>query len=156
MTAPLPRLTHNELLRIQKQISRGLPIIALGTTSVRTLESIYWHGVLKLRGLDDCGDVQVGQWTPYEILDQLGGASKLPSASHSLAALLDKGTSSSTSIVINTKLLIVPGYPFQLVDGLITNFHQPRSTLLMLVAAFTGDSHDIVDVYKYAKRYLPT
>jgi S-adenosylmethionine:tRNA ribosyltransferase-isomerase len=114
-------------------------IIAVGTTSVRTLESIYWLGVKCTGGLSP--DI-VRQWEPY------GNLSKC-SVLESLYALLNWiRNNNKESITAKTEVIIVPGYEFKLVDILITNFHQPNSTLLLLIAAFVGESWK--DIYNYA------
>ncbi|HUX97707.1 MAG TPA: S-adenosylmethionine:tRNA ribosyltransferase-isomerase [Bacteroidales bacterium] len=117
-------------------------IIAVGTTSVRTLESIYWIGKKLVREDFDLSDLSVDQWEPY-INDSFC------SAESALIALIDfmdkKGI---TSMEASTSLLIVPGYEFNLINGIITNFHQPGSTLLLLVSAWTGNRWK--DIYNYA------
>ncbi|MBO8446249.1 MAG: S-adenosylmethionine:tRNA ribosyltransferase-isomerase [Bacteroidetes bacterium] len=115
-------------------------ITAVGTTSVRTLESLYHIGCNLLRGKTDCS---VGQWQPYdECANNIAPA-------ESLQAILDfmDGTGQDR-LMAGTNIIIVPGYRFRVVDSLITNFHQPRSTLLLLLAAFVGD--DWRKIYKFA------
>lgn len=120
-------------------------IIPVGTTSMRTLESLYWMGVKACHNPNiSLADIEMQQWEVYDtLLPQ-----KLPAAD-ALQALdswmvqhgLDK-------LIIKTQILIAPGYHFGLCKGLITNFHQPESTLLLLVAALIG--HDWHKVYTYA------
>ncbi|MEP2671389.1 MAG: S-adenosylmethionine:tRNA ribosyltransferase-isomerase [Cyclobacteriaceae bacterium] len=106
-------------------------IIAVGTTSMRTLESLYWYGVKLIQGGPQSFDIlqndpykhDIGILPPYEtafrkVLDNMG---------------------SQDYIVGNTSIFMVPGYQFNVCEGLITNFHQPGSTLMLLVAAFVGD-----------------
>lgn len=125
----------------------GRGLVALGTTSMRTLESLYWFGLRLLRGSTHAPvptAFHVGQWEPYEAL-----ATELPPTAAVLEALgawMDR--LGLATLRGDTQLLIVPGYPFRLCQGLITNFHQPQSTLLLLVAAFVGD--DWQRVYDYA------
>jgi S-adenosylmethionine:tRNA ribosyltransferase-isomerase len=140
---------HSEQIRVSRSTILSLvenqdkPLIAVGTTSVRTLESLYWAGVRVMTdGKDLCPDV--GQWDPYD--DRY--ALNIP-VMDSLSALIDyldskklKGYSGST------QLMILPGYKFRLVQGMVTNFHMPQSTLLMLVAAFTGEKWK--KAYNYA------
>jgi len=118
-------------------------IIAVGTTSVRTLESMYWLGSEILSGgFSANGKLQVTQWQPYEKEVNF-------SANQSLLAIIgfmDKR--GLNSISVETGIIIVPGYKFRIVDGLITNFHQPGSTLLLLVAAFIGEKWK--DIYYHA------
>lgn len=116
------------------------PIIPVGTTSVRVLESLYWLGVRLLEtgqiaGND--GDVEVEQWEPYS---RLSIAHALPTPVEAVRALcehLDHNSSPRLDGV--TGIMIVPGYRFALCDALITNFHQPHSTLLLLIAALVGE-----------------
>lgn len=108
-------------------------IVAVGTTSLRTIESLYWLGIKNSLVLD--------QWEPYEL-------EKMPvkKALSNLIAKLDQ--TKTDRLIARTQILIAPGYEFKIVKGLITNFHQPQSTLLLLVAAFIG--HDWKKVYDYA------
>lgn len=134
---------HFIISRETLQKLTGRNIIAVGTTSVRTLESLYWLGNSILQGAKaDPGNLNVSQWQPYET------ESDIP-VSQSLAAIADlMDRNSLSSLSVNTGIIIVPGYRFRLVKGLITNFHQPGSTLLLLVAAFTGNSWR--DIYSHA------
>jgi S-adenosylmethionine:tRNA ribosyltransferase-isomerase len=117
-------------------------IIAVGTTSLRTIESIYWIGVKLLAGVE-MKEVFVGQWEPYEL-----DTSSI-SPSDALQAVLDwMQTHHHSYLHGSTQLLIAPGYEIRLADALITNFHQPESTLLLLVSAFIGE--DWRKVYDYA------
>jgi S-adenosylmethionine:tRNA ribosyltransferase-isomerase len=119
------------------------PLIPVGTTSLRTLESLYWLGLRLLRepGLLPA-QLHVPQWLPYEPGEEIAPA-------RALGALLDfLGRHQLDHIRATTQLLIAPGYRFQLVTGLITNFHQPESTLLLLVSALIGE--DWRKVYQHA------
>lgn len=109
------------------------PVVAVGTTSLRTLESLYWLGVQAVQGQLSADVVpHVSQWQPYE------PGSALPTA-EALQALLDfLGAQQLDTLHATTQLLIAPGYRFRVISGLITNFHQPESTLLLLVAALLG------------------
>lgn len=130
---------HGEPISVEASLVRQLlahtegPIIAVGTTSLRTLESLHWLGALIVQNPSaDLASLRVHQWQPYE-------ASQQPSTAEALQALLyylearDLDTLQAT-----TQLLIAPGYRFRVAQGLITNFHQPESTLLLLVAALLG------------------
>ncbi len=110
------------------------PVICVGTTSMRTLESLYWIGARIRNGADfGSNPVSLDQWVPYEWQRQL------PSPLEALKSLrLWMEQNNREQLKGNTSLIIVPGYPFQLTDVLITNFHLPNSTLLLLVAAFAG------------------
>ncbi|HRD51534.1 MAG TPA: S-adenosylmethionine:tRNA ribosyltransferase-isomerase [Flavobacteriales bacterium] len=125
------RVSREAISTIVDQIGRG-PVITVGTTALRTLESLYWHGARLLRG--GGGHVlDVRQWEPYE---QMGEG---PTAVDALQAIIrDLDARHEEQVIGRTQLLIAPGYRFHLADGLITNFHQPQSTLLLLVAAFVG------------------
>lgn len=107
-------------------------IIAVGTTSLRTIESLYWLGVKKSKvGSHESGELY--QWEAYEL------AEKDISVVDSLQSLLDWMTKNKLDrLVAKTQLLIAPGYQFKIINGLVTNFHQPQSTLLLLVAALIG------------------
>ncbi len=110
------------------------PIIAVGTTSLRTLETIYWLGVkAALKQLDPAKGLT--QWEVYDHLPENF------SASEALQALTEwMKQQELTTLITRTRLLIAPGYRLRLANGLVTNFHQPQSTLLLLVASIIGSS----------------
>ena len=126
------------------QVKDNKPIIAVGTTSVRTLESIYWLGAeCAVKGPAVWEPSPVGQWVPYTT--ELGRV-PLKEALEALRAYArERGTD---KIACRTRIIIVPSYRFRVVDWLITNFHQPKSTLLLLIAALIGE--DWRKVYAYA------
>ncbi len=136
------RVPLASLERIRDQMGKG-PIVAVGTTALRTLESVYWHGVMLLQGR--AGDeMAIGQWEPYG-----HGAAELPDARMALQAVVQQLKERSERLLIGrTELLIAPGYDVRMADALVTNFHQPQSTLLLLVAAFIGP--DWRRAYQYA------
>jgi S-adenosylmethionine:tRNA ribosyltransferase-isomerase len=122
-------------------------IIAVGTTSLRTIESLYWLGrkpEIRAGNINGTGvPLSVSQWEVYE------GDAKDISAKDSLQSLLDwMNKNKLNRLVAKTQILIAPGYKFKIIKGLITNFHQPQSTLLLLVAALIGK--DWKEVYDYA------
>ena len=119
-------------------------IIPVGTTSMRTIESLYWLGVKTILNRDiKITDLVVHQWDPYNI-----DASGI-SATAALTALLQWMQKNETELLITkTQIIIAPGYDFKIAQALITNFHQPQSTLLLLVSALIGD--DWKKVYQYA------
>ena len=122
---------------LTKLISRKGKLIAVGTTSVRTLESLYYVGVKCIE--KGCpGDVC--QWEPYERKYEY-------TFEDSIQAILDyMERYSLDNIQLGTSIIIVPGYEFKVVDVLVTNFHQPQSTLLLLISAFVkGDWKNIYD-----------
>lgn len=118
-------------------------IIAVGTTSVRTLESLYWMGVqiLEKRVLPD-DEFSIGQWEPYI------KKCTFP-VNTSLMALSDFMKERNLNVLnASTRILIIPGYNFRMIQGLVTNFHQPKSTLLLLISTLVGN--DWKRIYEYA------
>lgn len=115
-------------------------VVAVGTTTVRTLESMYWMGVKAKLGLDK--PLDLGQWEAYSLPETV-------SVADAFAALLDLlHQSGLQELTASTCIMIAPGYQYKVVDNLITNFHQPQSTLLLLVSALIGDNWH--RVYNYA------
>jgi S-adenosylmethionine:tRNA ribosyltransferase-isomerase len=137
---------HHEKVIIPKECIAELladrrKIIAVGTTSVRSLESLYWLG-LKLKQQSATADLQVEQWEPYE-------ADASISINESLQAIMTYLENHHLEqLHFSTQLIILPGYDFKLIKGMITNFHQPQSTLLLLVSAFLGNKWK--EIYDYA------
>jgi S-adenosylmethionine:tRNA ribosyltransferase-isomerase len=128
------------LQHLHDAVCQGRPIIPVGTTAMRVLESLYWHAA---GGLGNPAQLNVDQWAPYaEETIKLSPAEAL---SKIILSLIDRG---EIEIKGHTRLLVAPGYAFRYVDGLITNFHQPRSTLLLLVSALVGPSWR--DIYQFA------
>lgn len=129
---------------IEKLLRHGCKAIAVGTTSVRTLESLYYMGakVLLKPELSE-EQLHVGQWEPYEP-SPLG---EWPSVESSLQALADYLDRHQLEVLhSSTQIIIAPGYEYKIVRRLVTNFHQPQSTLLLLVSAFVkGDWRTIYD-----------
>jgi len=118
-------------------------VIPIGTTSMRTLESLYWIACL-LRKNIDIRQIQLPQWFPYDQPDCEGFSS-----GEALQCLLNYLDHHSTDqLAASTSLMIAPGYRFRMTHGLITNFHQPGSTLLLLVAALVGEGWK--DAYHFA------
>ncbi|MBQ2363877.1 MAG: S-adenosylmethionine:tRNA ribosyltransferase-isomerase [Bacteroidaceae bacterium] len=123
---------------IEKLIRYEGKAIAVGTTSVRTLESLYYMGILAMQGKED---LHVEQWMPYE------SDTKGIDTCQALSALLEYMDKRNIDVLhSSTQIIIAPGYDFHIVRVMITNFHQPQSTLLLLVSAFVkGDWHSIYD-----------
>ena len=127
---------------IEKLISHGGKAIAVGTTSVRTLESLYHIGVTLLKHPDASEEeLPVRQWQPYEMEEDA------PTSVEALSALLvylDRH--GMEALHTSTQIIIAPGYDYRIVKAMVTNFHQPKSTLLLLVSAFVqGDWRTIYD-----------
>ena len=124
---------------IKKLIDKKGKLIAVGTTSVRTLESLYYVGV---KCIEDGAPSDVCQWDPYQ--------KEYPySLTESLKAIIDYLEANSLEeLKVGTRIIIVPGYSFKVVDVLVTNFHQPQSTLLLLISAFVDG--DWKKIYRHA------
>lgn len=122
---------------LKKLLVPGRKVTAVGTTSVRTLESLYYVGVKCIEtGKPD----DVGQWEPYSREYPY----TLEEALNAIVAYLEEN--SLDELKVGTRIIIVPGFRFRVVDVLVTNFHQPQSTLLLLISAFVGgDWHTIYD-----------
>jgi S-adenosylmethionine:tRNA ribosyltransferase-isomerase len=120
----------------------GGPRIAVGTTSVRTLESLYWFGV-QLQHNPALETMHINQWDPYTLDDC--GLDCVASFGNVLHWMERRGTDYLDG---ETQLMIAPGYRYRTITGMVTNFHQPKSTLLLLVSAFIGDRWR--DCYRYA------
>jgi S-adenosylmethionine:tRNA ribosyltransferase-isomerase len=118
-------------------------IIPVGTTSIRTLESLYWLGIkLLLNPSLDISDISLGQWEAYDINISIP-------ATKSLEALLKHLQEQNLHYLhASTSIIIIPGYNFRLINGMITNFHQPRSTLLLLISAWAGKNWK--NIYRFA------
>ena len=132
-----PFTVSRELLCRLRDVDR--PVVAVGTTSVRTLESLYYVGV---SCLEQGSPVDVDQWAPYT-------REYAPSREEALDSIVkyldDKGLDALT---VGTRIIIVPGFRFRIVDAMVTNFHQPQSTLLLLISAFVGG--DWRTIYDFA------
>lgn len=129
---------------IEKIISHGGEAIAVGTTSVRTLESLYYMGIrcmqLGDKATGDGEELHVPQWMPYET----DGTVSTMDSMKALLAYMD--THNMDVLHSSTQIIIAPGYEYHIVRRMVTNFHQPQSTLLLLVSAFVrGDWHRIYD-----------
>jgi len=144
---------HTEYIAVRRQTIERLiahhgEAIAVGTTSVRTLESLYYMG-LKVLDNPDLTEEQlhVNQWEPYEMADGSSERSDVPASVAALQALLDWMDRHQLSVLhSSTQIIIAPGYDYKVVKMLVTNFHQPQSTLLLLVSAFVhGDWRKIYD-----------
>ena len=132
---------------IQKLIDHNASAIAVGTTSVRTLESLYYMGLKVMQNPDLSEDqLHVAQWEPYEGRSKMEEGRSVSSLDAIIA--LDKWMDAKGLEVLHssTQIIIAPGYDYKIVKMLVTNFHQPQSTLLLLVSAFVkGDWRKIYD-----------
>jgi S-adenosylmethionine:tRNA ribosyltransferase-isomerase len=146
-----PILVTAALLR-QLLTHRPRPVLAVGTTSLRTLETLYWLGVglLQSSAGNAPHELLVTQWQPYE---QADAAAHITPEAALTALLLHLEAQGTDTLEANTRLLIAPGYQFRLITGLITNFHQPESTLLLLVAALLGPDWRAVYDHALAHNY---
>jgi len=142
---------HQERVIVSKSLinnllnNPGKKITSVGTTSMRSLESLYWLGNRWAKGdlpLKQTVDLNIPQWYPYEVNHPVTVKTSLQTILNQMNRMhLD-------SLSFSTSLMIIPGYSFRMADQLITNFHQPGSTLLLLVAAFIRESWK--EVYQYA------
>ena len=139
---------HSETIIVRKSLIENLiqqfgkPIIPVGTTSTRTLESLYWIGVMLKEQGDALRPLHMEQWFPYETHAPLSATEAL----QGILAYLDKH--GLTRLEASTALMIAPSYKMRIITGLITNFHQPKSTLLLLVSALIGERWK--DCYRFA------
>jgi len=140
---------HSEFIEVDKSFIAMMaiidsPVYAVGTTSLRTLESLYWMGVKTIINPSiEMDDLTITQWEVYELKEQE------ISVNRAFKALLDKMEDwNANQLISKTQIIIAPGYTIRTIKGLLTNFHQPQSTLLLLVAALIGA--DWKKVYEYA------
>ena len=140
---------HYEFISVERQVIEDIlhatgPIIAVGTTSVRTLESLYYIGqILESNPDADEEALTVTQWMPYTTPCEISTAKAL----QNIIDYLDRHH--ADTYMGSTQLMIAPGFEYRIVSGMITNFHQPQSTLLLLVAAFVGNNQ-WRSIYDYA------
>jgi S-adenosylmethionine:tRNA ribosyltransferase-isomerase len=137
-----------------KYIEKNAPMVAVGTTSLRTLESVYWLGVkiylheqLNKKILPP-QELQLDQWEAYELAEY-----KI-SVHESMRVLLDwLKKNNASKLIAKTQLMVTPGYEFKICQGLITNFHQPKSTLLLIIAAITGEKWKTIYQHALSNKY---
>ena len=142
-------LMHEEFIEVEATTLATLiskihePIIAVGTTSLRTLETLYWLGLKVTKDKTiQAEQLSLQQYEPYEQAAEIPVKEALEHLLEWIELLPEK------RLVTKTQLFVVPGYTFKIVRGLVTNFHQPKSTLLLLVAALVGP--DWKSVYRWA------
>lgn len=137
---------HTEVISVQRKTIENLianfgHIVAVGTTSVRTLESLYYIGLQLKEGKG--GDMlRVSQWAPYNTENEYDTCEML----QEILKYLDR--MQTDTLHADTQIMIRPGYKFRVINGMITNFHQPKSTLLLLVSAFVDGNWK--SIYDYA------
>lgn len=148
---------HSEYIVVHRHtfsnlLAHGCQCIAVGTTSVRTLESLYYIGVKIVRNPDIAEeDLHVAQWEPYDLPHNADGLvvvdGKAVSVSEAIGAVNDYLVREGLEALhTSTQIIIAPGYDYKIVKTLVTNFHQPKSTLLLLVSAFLkGDWRRVYD-----------
>ena len=163
-------LTHLIEIAKQKELNATdyTPVIAVGTTTLRTIETLYWLGVklINNESLQKNKDLHLMQWDAYDANPRSENESNSGSSNNTndditidnnnsitvkeaLSKLLSWMQSHQmTQLVTSTQLMIVPGYTFKIANGLVTNFHQPKSTLLLIIAAITGDEWK--SIYQHA------
>ena len=134
---------------IDRMIAHKEKVIAVGTTSVRTLESLYWIGrKIALNPQITPDQLWVTQWEPYQ--DEVHNIG----AKMALSAISTWLTSRNlTALDTATQIMILPGYKFRIIDGLMTNFHQPKSTLLLLISAILGEEWKRIYTHALANEY---
>lgn len=139
---------HSETIIVRKSLLEhlmahlGKAIIPVGTTSTRTLESLYWIGLMLREQGMELRELHLDQWYPYESHQDC-------SAQEALQQIIDYlELHQMTKLEASTSLMIAPGYKMRIITGLITNFHQPKSTLLLLVSALIGEKWK--EAYQFA------
>jgi S-adenosylmethionine:tRNA ribosyltransferase-isomerase len=136
--------TINDLL---SALASKSPIIPVGTTSLRTIESLYWLGVRLIKENLNQSNLMVQQWDPYELRNDI-------SASRALEAVQNFFINQNIQELRGiTKLLIAPGYQFKIANAIVTNFHQPNSTLLLLIAAMVGEEWKTIYAHALSNDY---
>jgi S-adenosylmethionine:tRNA ribosyltransferase-isomerase len=140
---------HSEFIDVSLQtiisIAQHLPknLIAVGTTSLRTLESLYWMGVkVHTHAQLDLSEIGIQQWDAYDLPQEIS----VNVALESLVKYMEN--KNINRLITKTQLLIAPGYTLRMVDAILTNFHQPQSTLLLLIHAFVGEEWKTI--YQFA------
>ncbi len=129
-------ISKSVLINLASELKKENPkVTATGTTSTRTLESLYWIGIkIILNHNLDINFVEISQWDSYNLNQQ-----NLPSAFESISIIISELDKNNLDLLSGqTEMIILPGYKFRIINGLITNFHAPHSTLILLVAGFLG------------------
>ena len=144
--------TLTDLIEIAKQKelnpAQYTPVIAVGTTTLRTLETLYCLGVKLIHNpsLQENKDLHLVQWDAYKSNNDSKPSITVKDALGTLLSWMQ--SHQMDQLITSTQLMIVPGYSFKIANGLVTNFHQPKSTLLLIIAAITGDKWK--NIYQHA------
>ena len=138
---------HVEYFSVRLEVIRSLlankgVLTAVGTTSLRALESIYWLGVKMIKNNAGTNNLHLDQWEVYTLPRNVTMEQSLEKVGETLEM------NQQNTVFASTKMMIIPGYTFKVCQRLMTNFHQPKSSLLLLVSAFTGERWK--DIYQYA------
>ncbi len=140
---------HSEFIEVSDSLIKNLvanlsnPVIAVGTTSLRTIESLYWLGVKTIMDENNKeDDLFLSQWEVYDLPQNIAALQAL----ESLLQWMKKRR--LQKLITKTQIIIIPGYQLKVASALLTNFHQPQSTLLLLIAAIVGE--DWKRIYQYA------
>ena len=140
---------HTEFIDVESEAIKHIVahlemnIVAVGTTSLRTIESLYWMGIkVFLNEHISVEDLNISQWEVYEMEASISPKKSL------MALLMWMKKNKLKRLISKTQILIAPGYDLKIAQGIITNFHQPQSTLLLLIAAIVGEKWK--DIYTYA------
>jgi len=141
---------HTECISVSRKtvellLNRKKTLVVVGTTSMRTIESLYYIGCkLQMNPQAQPHELAVSQWEAYE--DPFGGNITPEQALQNILDYLDR--TGESQLITATQIMIAPGFRFRFADAIVTNFHQPQSTLLLLISAFVGS--DWRNIYDYA------
>ncbi len=146
---------HTEFIDVRIELIAHLlnhhlkPIIAVGTTSLRTIESLYWLGVKLIEPLHEKSTIvpTISQWDAYELPQNISLETALDALLHWMKI------QQLQRLITKTQIIIAPGYQLKVAKGLVTNFHQPQSTLLLLIASIVGNNWKTIYEYALTNNY---